>query len=106
NRAHLIRVEREPALYPLEHVDEDSAYQAEDQDRERISFPVLTTRGIDTGNRINYTFDRTHRPVVYTRHVNPERIAQPGEHEHVGERLDPAVGGHCSFSGTRSAKKR
>ena len=58
HRGHASRVERQPALQPLERVEDEDAREVEGEQRQRIAEPALLLAGIDAGEAVERALDR------------------------------------------------
>ena len=55
---HAGRVERQPALQPLQRVEDEEAREVEGEQRERVAEPALLLAGIDAGEAVERALDR------------------------------------------------
>ena len=60
---HVGRVERQVALEPLHHVEQEDADDAEREERDRVDVPALLALGIDPAEPVDEALDRTEDAV-------------------------------------------
>ena len=103
-RAHGVeplRVQRQDMLEAQDRVEQDEAGGVENQQGHGVGEPILLAFGIDAGERVEASLDRTQDGIEqrwasfeYRRHVDAERPRR-GNHQREHQRdLEPAVEGH------------
>ncbi len=113
HRGHVLRIEREPWLQPLQSVDDQRSGQVEPEHRQRVFDPAHVARRVHAGAAVDQTLERAADALgpdctafVHRGHVRTERLRQQQEHDDIESELQPAVGGHEKNSGLNSAMIR
>ncbi len=110
---HVGRVERQSALDPLDHVQDDEAHDAEREQRQRVDVPALLALRIDPAGAVDQPLDRIEDPVELRRSAGvdagdvatQERCGHP-EGQDQGDQLRPACERHQNRSGKSNAATR
>ena len=113
DRSQSLRVERQDALEPLQHIDRQEPQQVEDQQRRGIRLPGHLGIGFHRRGAIEEALDgRQHRvkegplAAVDARHEPAQRLDEQQQSDQVDNRLEPIQSTHPNFSGFSRATNR
>jgi hypothetical protein len=112
NCAEMLRVEWQHALDPLDHVEHEHRYPAEQKHRDGVFAPAHFPFLVDASDPVKQALDRSQHgikkrpfPCKYSRHEDTKRLGDGENQRQKYEDLQPAVDGHFRISPDATAHR-
>ncbi len=104
---HVVRVQEEVALQPLDRIEDRREPDAEDEHRLRVRLPVLLLAAAPSQQAQEAALDRVELlAAIGAGHEHPERVAERDQGDGVEEDLGDALGAHERSTAVRRGRAR